>query len=73
MKGISTTYEEVAAYLEEHGERWMASMVRMQTEQLAACRQVNEANLRSLYALRAKYEPQPYRYPDYRSPPESDG
>lgn len=74
MRRIGTTYEDVAAYLEQQGERFMASMVRMQTEQLAACRAANESNLRKFYELREKYEPRThYAPPNYRSPPESDG
>ena len=74
MKGIGTTYEEVAAYLEEHGERYMAVMVRQQTEHLQRARAAAEHNLRRVYELRDKYEPQSsYRPSRYRSPPESDG
>jgi hypothetical protein len=74
MKGIGTTHEDIAAYLEEHGERYMAVMVRTQTEQLQRARAAAEQNLRRVYELRDKYEPRThYVPPNYRSPPESDG
>lgn len=74
MRGIGTTYEQVASYLEEHGEPFMASMVRMQTEQLQRFKAAAEQNLRRFYELRDKYEPRTHYAPrNYRSPPESDG
>lgn len=74
MKGVEATYEDVAAFLEEHGERYMALMVRRQTDSLRDCRAANERTLREFYELRNRYEPRNgYSPPHYRSPPESDG
>ena len=71
---IVSTFDEIVAHLEATGELHMASVVRLQTQQLKACRETNASNLRQLYALREKLEPRThYVPPNYRSPPESDG
>lgn len=74
MKGIGTTFEDIADWLEEHGEPYMAVMVRQQCDQLRNCRESNRHNLAAVHELREKYEPRiNYGPRDYRSPPESDG
>ena len=67
------TIAEVTSYLRGVGLNGMALAVEQLEAALARCREANEANFKAVNALRAKYEPQQFRYPDYRSPPESDG
>jgi anti-sigma factor RsiW len=51
------TYDDIAAYLDEQGQRLMAVMVRQQTTQLRECRAASERTLAAYYALRERYEP----------------
>lgn len=51
----------------------MARAVELLEENYGRCRAANAHNVKAINELRAKHEPALFRYPNYRSPPESDG
>jgi len=65
---VVTSYEEIAVYLDEHGEQYMASTLRRLIEDERAARNQSRVNLELYYAERAKHEQPRYMTRDRRSP-----
>ena len=55
------TYEDVIAYLVEHGQPAMANLVERSRANGEQARRSAEQILQKYYAIKAKYEPTPYR------------
>lgn len=65
------TIGDVTGYLRGVGLNGMALAVEQLEAALARCREANEANFKAVNELRARYEPQPFRYPTYKPSPEA--
>lgn len=67
------TIVQVIQHLEASGQPAMALAVSRLRQSHIELGEASHRNFEAVNALRAKYEPKPFRYPDYRSPAESDG
>jgi hypothetical protein len=72
MSSRFPTIDEAIAFLIEHNQPGMAILVERMNSQLTESRSANQKTLAAYNAMKTKYEPM-YRYPNYRSPPDSDG
>lgn len=67
------TIVEVIQHLEANGQAAMALAVSRLRQSHIQLGEANQRNFEMVSALRARYEPKPFRYQNHTAPPESDG